>query len=387
MTLRRHPALSALRPAAELHGDVVTAYVDVSRTSETGAQEVETRLGNLTRDLGAAGIDEATVDVVVERLSRPTGHGGDASRVVVARAGTVVSDLVVGDGVADHHHAGPVAHLLPIGRALADAVTYVLVRVDHAGADITVSDTLGLDERELVSEGDHDVLHKVPGGGWSHRRFQARAEDSWDRNADTVARDLDALVREEAPDLVLLAGDPRGIARLRESVSGHVRDLVEVLGHGSRAEGASDERLDEEVAAAVQRCRTRRIDEVLDRLGPADAPKAVGVGETLEALRRGEVETLVLLSGALEDREAFAGPHPLLLATDPGELRALGVEEPARDSLEELLFRAALGQDAGLLALHAPVGALPDGVGAVLRFSTRPGADTGATGTTDREDQ
>lgn len=374
MTLRRGEALSTLRRAAELCGDVVTAYVDVSRTSETGAREIETRIGNLTRDLDAAGIDEATTSAVTERLTRPTGHGGEASRVVVAGQGTVVTDLVVGDGVADHHHVGPVAHLLQLGRALADKVDYVLVLVDHVGADITVSDTLGLDEREIVSEGDHDVLHKVPGGGWSHRRFQSRAEDSWDRNADTVARDLDALVREVDPDVVLLAGDPRGISRLRESVAGHVQERLEVLDHGSRAEGASDERLDEEVAAAVQRCRTRRIDAVLDRLGPADAPKAVGVGETLEALRRGEVDTLLLLRGALDDREAYAGPDPLLLATDPGELRSLGVEEPQRDSLEELLFRAALGQDAHLLPLHAPVGALPDGVGAVLRFSTRPDA-------------
>ena len=361
-----------LRPAAELHGDVVTAYVDVSRTTENGAQEVETRIANLVRDAGASGADEATVREVADRLARPTGHGGEASRVVVARDGTVATDLVLGGGADDHHHVGPIAHLLPLGRALADAVSYVLVRVDHSGADITVSDTLGLDEREVVSEGDHDVLHKVPGGGWSHRRFQARAEDSWDRNADTVAGDLDSLVREVDPDLVLLTGDPRGIARVRESVAGHVSERLEVLEHGSRAEGASDERLDEEVAAAVRRCRARRIDDVLDRLGPADAPKAVGVAETLEALRRGEVETLVLLSGALEGREAYAGPAPLLLATDPEELRALGVEEPGRVVLEEAMFRAALGQDADLLPLHAPVGALPDGVGAVLRFSTRP---------------
>jgi hypothetical protein len=372
MTTRRGEALTALRPAADLFGDVVTAYVDVGRASETGAQAVETRINNLARDLGSAGIDETTVSALTERLGRPTGHGGDASRVAVARDGKVVLDLVVGDGVTDHHHAGPVAHLLRLGRALADAVSYVLVRVDHVGADITVSDTLGLDEREIVSEGDHDVLHKVPGGGWSHRRFQSRAEDSWDRNADTVAKDLDGLVREVDPDVVLLTGDPRGIARIRESVAGHVTDRLEVLEHGSRAEGASDDRLDEEVAAAVQRCRTARIDEVLDRLGPADAPTAVGVAETLEALRRGEVETLVLLQGALEDRQAYAGPDPLLLATDPGDLTALGVDDPAPDRLEELMFRAALAQDAGLLPLHAPVGALPDGVGAVLRFSTRP---------------
>jgi hypothetical protein len=387
MTMRRGEELTALRPAAELHGDVVTAYVDVGRASETGAQAVDTRIANLARDLRSAGIDEATASAVTDRLARPTGHGGDASRVVVARQGEVVTDLVVGGGVADHHHAGPVAHLLRLGRALAEAVSYVLVRVDHAGADITVGDTLGLDEREIVSEGHHDVLHKVPGGGWSHRRFQSRAEDSWDRNADVVAKDLDGLVREVDPAVVLITGDPHGISRIRESVAGHVADRLEVLEHGSRADGASDDRLDEEVAAAVQRCRTARIDEVLDRLGPADAPKAIGVAETLEALRRGEVETLILLDGALEDREGYAGPEPLLLATDPGELGALGVDDPAPDRLEELMFRAALGQDASLLPLHAPVGLLPDGVGAVLRFSTRPDPTSPTDNTTDTEEQ
>lgn len=366
---------------------MVTAYVDVSRTTENGAREVEARVTRIARDLEAAGIEEATVRAVTERLRLPTGRGGETTRIVVAGgADHVVTDVVVAGSLGEHHRAGAVAHLLRLGRALAESVSYVLVRVDHVGADITVSDTLGLDAREIVSEGDHDVLHKVPGGGWSHRRFQSRAEDSWDRNADTVARDLGAVVREVDPDIVLLAGDQRGIARIRESAPDHVTERLEVLEHGSRAEGASDERLDEEVAAAVQRCRTGRIDEVLDRLGAADAPTAVGVGETLEALRRGEVETLVLLAGALDDREAYAGPQPLLLATDPAELTALGVEEPERDSLEELLFRAALGQDADLLPLHAPIGALPDGVGAVLRFSTRPDhADQ--TDQTQREDQ
>jgi hypothetical protein len=177
-----------------------------------------------------------------------------------------------------------------------------------------------------------------------------------------------------------------------ESVGHEVSQRLQVLEHGGRAEGADDAQLDEEVAAAVQRCRSLRIDEVLDRFGPADAPKAVGVGETLEALRRGQVETLILQDGVLEDRQAYAGPDPILLATDPGDLRALGVDEPAADRLDELLLRAAIAQDAGLLPLHAPVGALPDGVGAVLRFSTRPDASDGATDattdtTTDNQEQ
>jgi hypothetical protein len=382
MTLQRGESLSALRSAAELYGDVLTAYVDVSRTTETGAQEVEMRVDNVRRELIEAGAGEELVDTVTGRLLEPTGHGGEAARALVAHDGKLVTDMVLASAVPGHQHLGPVAHLLGLARALAEDVRYALVRLDHTGADITVASTAGPGETELVSEGDHDVLHKFKGGGWSHRRFQMRVQDSQDRNADTVAKDLDSLANSERLDLVLVTGEPSACSRLADSVGQKVSERLQVLEHGGRADGADDERLEDEVSAAVQRCRSLRIDEVLDRLGPADAPKAIGVGETIEALRRGEVETLILLDGALDDRQAFAGPAPLLLATDPEELRSLGVEDPEADRLDELLLRAAIGQDAGLLPLHAPVGALPDGVGAVLRFSTRPDArpDAGPDG-------
>ncbi len=373
--------LTALRPAADLFGAVTTAYVDVSRTNEDAAHEVEIRAANLRRELLDAGADESLVETVATRVVEPTGHGGETSRVVVAHADGLVTDMVVASVVPARQHHGPIAHLLPLARAQAEDVRYALVRVDRTGADITVAGTVSPAQREMTSEGDHDELTKVKVGGWSQRRYQMRVEDSIERNAETVAKDLDRLVGNERIDLVLLAGDPVSVASVRDQVGSRVAERLEVLEHGGRADGTDDDRLDEEVAAAVQRCRSLRIDEVLDRLGPVDAPKAVGVGETLEALRRGEVETLILLDGALDDRQAYAGPDPLLLATDPEELKGLGVDDPQPDRLDELLLRAALGQDAGLLPLHAPVGALPDGVGAVLRFSTRPDQNA------DREDQ
>jgi hypothetical protein len=380
-TSRRRAGLGSLRPAADLFGDVVTAYVDVSRTTQDATHEVETRISNLTRDLLDGGADRATVDAVAARLREPTGQGGEVCRVLVAHDGRLVADVTMTGTVVDRHGVGPVARLGELARLTADGVSYVLAVVDHTGADITVADTFGVVEQDLLSEGDHDVLHKVRGGGWSQRRYQSRVEDSIERNADTVARDLDALVREVDPDVVLLAGEPKSTSRIREHVAGHVSERLEVLEHGSRAEGASDELVDEEIAGAVRRCRARRTDEVLDRLGAAGSPSAVGVGDVVEALRRGEVETLVLLDGALDDREGYVGDDPLLLGTHAEDLRGLGVEEPVAERLEDALVRAAIGQDADLLPLHAPVATLPDGVGAVLRFSSRP--DTRS----DREDQ
>ncbi len=372
MTSPQTASLSALRPAADLFGNVATAYVDVSRANEDGAREVEIRADNMRRELLDGGADESLVEAVASRIVEPTGHGGDTSRVVIAHGDQLVTDMVLATVVPGQQHHGPIAHLLPLARAIAEDVRYALVRVDRSGADITVAGTVDPAQREITSEGDHDVLTRVKVGGWSQRRYQMRVEDSIERNAETVAKDLDRLAGSERIDLVLLAGDPESVASVRDKVGVRVSDRIQDLDRGSRAEGGSDDLVDEEVEAAVQRFRSGRITSVLDRLGPADAPKAVGVAETLEALRRGQVETLILLDGALDDREAHAGPDPLLLATDPGELKALGVDDPAADRLDELLLRAAIGQDADLLPLHAPVGALPDGVGAVLRFSTHP---------------
>lgn len=368
---RRREGLGSLRPAADLYGDVVTAYVDVSRTGPQGASDVERRTRNLADALAEAGAEQGLVDRVCARLVEETGHGGEVSRAVVAQGDRLVTDVMLAGVVEPHAHHGPIAHLLGLARTLSHNVRYAVVVLDHTGADITLADTAGLAEVSLESEGDHDVLHKYGGGGWSHRRFQSRVEDSIERNTDHVARDLERIVKREDPDLVLLAGDAYSCGHMKEAVAPHVAERLEVLDHGSRAEGASEERMDEDVAAAVERCRTRSLDAVLDRLGVAEGRKAVGVGETVEALRRGQVETLILLDGALDGREAAVGPEPLHLGHTADEVRALGVEDPATDRLDEVLLRAALGQDADLLALHAPISALPDGVGAVLRFDTR----------------
>ncbi|WP_322920867.1 baeRF2 domain-containing protein [Nocardioides renjunii] len=370
MTTPRMAPLSALRPAADVYGDVVTAYVDVSRTNENAAQEIEVRADNLRRELLGAGADEAAVEAVAARVVEQTGHGGETFRVVAASGGELVTDMVLASAVPAQQHQGPIAHLLELARAQADDVRYALVRVDRSGADITVAGTVSPVQREMTSEGDHDELTKVKVGGWSQRRYQMRVEDSIERNAETVAKDLDRLAGNERIDLVLITGDPTSVASVRDQVGTRVAERLEALEHGSRAEGASDDLLDEEVEAAIQRYRSGRIDGVLDRLG--GGAKAVGVAETVEALRRGEVETLVLLQGALEDREAYVGPEPLLLGHTPDELTAFGVEDPAPTRLDEAMVRAAIGQDADLLPLYAPVSLLPDGVGAVLRFDTRP---------------
>src|SRR4051794_36701763 len=95
MTPPRISPLTALRPAADLFGAVATAYVDVSRTNEDAAHEVEIRAANLRRELLDAGADESLVETVTSRVVEPTGHGGETSRVVVAHGDELVTDMVL----------------------------------------------------------------------------------------------------------------------------------------------------------------------------------------------------------------------------------------------------------------------------------------------------
>src|SRR5699024_10020790 len=129
------------------------------------------------------------------------GRGGPVTRLAVARDGAVVLDVALpGRPARDEMTYGPAPLLAPIVRAARTPSPYVLIDIDRAGADIDVVDALGREVAGRQVEGSQDVLHKVPGGGWSHRRIQSRAQDSWDRNAAEVAAEVDRIVAEVSPE-------------------------------------------------------------------------------------------------------------------------------------------------------------------------------------------
>jgi len=94
-----------------------------------------------------------------------------------------------------------------------------------------------LDEVHDVIDGGHDVVHKMREGGMSHRRMQTRAEDSWERNADAVAAELDRVVATREPELVLITGDVRAVALVRDGVGQRAAELLVEVPGGSRAQG------------------------------------------------------------------------------------------------------------------------------------------------------
>jgi hypothetical protein len=69
----------------------------------------------------------------------------------------------------------------------------------------------------------------------------------------------------------------------------------------------------------------------------------------------------------------WIGPELHQLAIDPADLAATGVDRPQPAAAGDALVRAAVGEQAEIVAVSAAEVDLSDGVGAVLRYSDQAG--------------
>ncbi|WP_265523090.1 Vms1/Ankzf1 family peptidyl-tRNA hydrolase [Oerskovia flava] len=369
-----------LKPLLGRPGPFATVYIDATRPSEAENREVVQRWRGVRRSLQHDGAPAEVLDELEEAVSVPTRAPGAHGRVLIADDGGILVDRVLKDppnltkGVW-----GSVPALLQAARAADESVDYVRVVVDRQGADLTWSVAGGhvpYQESESV-EGSHDVISKASSTSTKRATIESRVEDSWERNAETVATELERQVTEHRPELILLTGDVRAVSLLRGALSKRVLELVVDVPGGARGPGVNEEALEARIAEAVERFRVQRTEKVLADFRQEQGRDEGGtteLGDVVAVLRRGQVRELILSDEygpdtELDGRTVWIGPDPLHIAVTRSELADLGVT----DAMEELpatvgLVRAALGQDAGLT--FAPAGAveLIDGVGAVLRW-------------------
>lgn len=366
--------LDSLKPLLDHDGPVTTVCLDVTKADEAGDREIRNRWQSLKRSLDHQGAPVETIEAVADVVLRPTHVPGPHGRLVVASGTEILFDRVLADVPTRQeafHGASPL--LMPAAQAVDEAVRYLLVEVDRTGADLTWS---GIDLPDEQIEGGHDVLHKVHAGGWSHRRMQTRVEDSWERNAGAVAAELDRLVAQAHPEVVLLTGDVRAVAMLRDEVGKAASEvLIEVPG-GSRADGVKEDVFAARLHEVMEAYRARRRDAVVARLREAlgRGGGVTSLEDVIDVLRRGQVDELVIAEDAagspapLADRELWIGDDPLALGLRRSEIEAQG-QSPRTLRADIALLRAAVAQDAGVTFAPDSTIALIDGLGAVLRWT------------------
>jgi hypothetical protein len=352
-----------------------TVCADVTHTTENADTELDLRVRAVAAQLTDQGAPAVVVDAVRSRLLEGNDGGWAGTlrgrAVIVAADGSVVFDQPLADSpreeVADW---SPQPDVLPVLRQLPGRVPHIVVVTDRVGADITVSSLPGqpIEEREV--EGDSFQIRKFQGGGWAHHRYQHNAENKWVHNAEDVAQNVSSMVRRLEPAFVLVAGDVRARQILTDRASDLWSDLVVTMDEGGRAAGADREPVDRREAELVAEHEAREEARAVEQLEAASAHglSVTGTALVVEALRKGQVETLVLADQP-DDEKLLVGDSPLEIGVDQGDMEALGAREAHAVPGDRALLAAAVAGAAGVVVL--PRAAMPGDipVAAVLRYT------------------
>ncbi|HSP28613.1 MAG TPA: Vms1/Ankzf1 family peptidyl-tRNA hydrolase [Ilumatobacteraceae bacterium] len=249
----------------------------------------ETRWKNARRELEASrwtADDLAALDAVMSELP----HDGGAALVLFCAAdGTTFAEFL-DEPVHEFVVAeSALPRLSLVIEARQRAVGHLVVETDRAGADIHAFDGGRVLGTEQV-EGDTEYIHRGHPGGWSQRRFQQRAENTWERNADDVASQVVEMAGAHAVDMIFVAGDTRAQHLVLESLPERERAMTTLVEAGS-PDGVADEivrLLSDHVARDV----VELIGQVASRRGAGTA--STDVADILAGLDEGRVEHLLV---------------------------------------------------------------------------------------------
>lgn len=225
-------------------------------------------------------------------------HGDAAGFVILQRndGEVMVETLTTGLEHADAQ-VGDAPRLLEVLEHRQRTLPHIVVETDRAGASITaiVGGQAAADE---TVQGDTEHINRVKGGGWSHRRFQQRAENTWERNADNVADAVIELADEHDPVMVVIAGEVRARQLLNEALADRFQGRLVDIEEGD-ADGISDA-----VLTALDDRHARFQVAVMERL--RDENGLTDPSEVSKALDQGQVETLLVAgpSSRAETEEA-----------------------------------------------------------------------------------
>lgn len=367
--------LDTVRPIYEHAGPFVSLHLDVSRDTETGRQQIDSRWTTTRHELERRSIPGALIDQLEQRLREPTHVKGPVRRTIIATPEEVLFDDVRAGRSPwpETVEVGPLPDLAGWVSMADGQFPFLIVRADRLGADLELylAANAGVAEAREV-DGSDLHLTKVPDGDWAQDKFQQRAENQWHENAQLAVAAIEELLVGRGVQLVVIAGDVRARADIAQML-GERDDLTIVQTEaGGRAAGASDEALWAAVGKAVADVQAHAVDRVGQRLarGLAVAEGVVtGPDAVADALVKGAVEQLVL---DLDDAHATA----VSAADHPGLALPTAAEKAGELPADQVLIAAAALTDAEVSVVphELPLPrelTLSSGVAALLRWDDR----------------
>lgn len=361
---------SDLVDLAKAVGPFLTLQLTTEASIDNAAQRSEQRWRSIRDQAAAQGAPEEVL-AAVDPLVADAHLEGEGLVVIASAGGVLHVEHIATAPDRDLARWAPLPALLPIVAGRQQSPAYVTVLADREGADLT----LHRRERPAVEReagGDDHPIRKPNAGGWSQRRYQERAEHTWERNAADAAEQVVGLVRRGDARLIVAAGDQRAVTLLQEALPAELAERLVVVSGGRSADGSEDI-FQAEARVAVDLAVNADADALLEKFreeSGQDDRAAEGTRATFSALAMAAVDVLLVTHDDPEDpRTAWFGPEPTQLGTTAAEVKALGVDQAGEGRLVDVAVRAALGTGAGIRVVGAGAG-LDGGIGAILRWAT-----------------
>jgi peptide chain release factor subunit 1 len=378
-----------LRPLLTTRGPFASVYFEGSHDTQDAAAHLDVRWRGLREQLveqGAARSVTADIERGVMDLRPPIGRGGRA--LIAGADGVVVNKHLLRPPAATVVRVSELPYIVPIVEHGLKYPNYLLVTVDHTGADITVhtNSTLG---DETVDSGGYPV-HKASGAETAGYGYpQLRTDEAACKNLRAVADRVSELVDDTTADAVFVAGEVRPRSDLLAALPERIAERAVSLQVGARHSGHGFDEVQQDIHAQFLKQRLDVIGDVARRfeaeVGRRSGLAAEGLGAVCSALGQGAVETLIIgdIGGATvvadEDLRIIA-PNAIVLAEKgaaafgfPDGPNAIVVAEQGAAAAKTVradealpLFAVSIG--ASLVRTDERI-APADGVGAVLRYA------------------
>lgn len=346
----------------------ISIYFDDSHDNQDAAAQLDARLRDIRKHLEEQSIDSdaiETIETAVRAKHPPVGRSGRC--VIVSGTEVVLDEHLIRPPVATELRVSELPYLVPVVEHGMLHTSYLLVAVDHTGADIALH-TDHTTRSEDVEGSGHPVhaAHKAETAGYGGP--QGRVEEAVRKNIREVADRVTHLVDETGADIVFITGEAGARAELLTELPERVTNKAVQLQGGGRTGGTDQEEVAHEIGQEFLKLRLAAIDEAAQRFnaGRGAGLAAEGLTDVSAALRNGAVETLII--GDLGEATVVADHDELaLLGPDAATVSALGGSPDRVLRADEALPLLAVATGAALVRTDERLSPA-EGIGAVLRY-------------------
>jgi hypothetical protein len=353
-------------------GPFVTVHVGAESAVEQAADRYEMAWKAVLQRLEEQGV-AAPVREAIEQARGE--HADGPARLVVAsvpEARVVLAEPVQTRPATDVVDVAPLPDLLPLLSDLTSQVPHVVVHADRTGADVVAYYDTGRITEEVTVKGRTLHLKKVQGGGWAHLHYQHRAENQWRENAKEIRETAMQLAEQVGAELIVGVGDERELTYVKEGLA-QPWDGKWVEVPGGRSHDGSEQLVEQRVRDVVSLHTAAESLQLLADYAQErgqDKRACDGLPDVVEALRKAQVQTVILTTDVDTSSTLWYGEDPSQLGTSRADVEALGATEPHEGPLVSVLLRSALATGADVqLVPHQSEQAPQSGLGALLRYA------------------